>query len=86
MQPSVIPTFSRPRQSPAKRISKADEMPNFIENDVISDFTCIDTFRPFGYFFTKYDDHVVYYKLLVNNNSIPVECIIVDDQRQSQLL
>lgn len=88
MPPSVIPTVSVPRKSPTKRIFRADELPKFIENDAISDFTCLDTsLVPPGYSFTKYDDHVVYYKLVVDSNSIPVvtECIRVDDQLHVQL-
>ena len=35
MVPSVIPTVNMPRKSPTKRIFRADELPKFIENDVM---------------------------------------------------
>ena len=52
------------------------------------DFICLDTsLRPSGYSFIKYDDHAVFYKLVVDSNSIPVvtKFIRVDDQLRVKL-
>ena len=83
MPPPVIPTVSMPRKSPTKRIFRADKLPKFIENDVISHVLI----HHYDHLVIQYDDHVVYYKLVVDINSIPVvtECIRVDDQLHVKL-
>ena len=69
------------RRSPRKRTYQEDEYEKFLKTDLIKDFNEInETFSPPGYLFEQHDDHIIFYKLTENNDSIPevTDCIRVD--------
>ena len=69
---SIMPTISIPRKSPKKRLFREDEFSKFLDKDLIKDFSCVnESMCPAGYSCTKYDDHVVYYKMEISEKSIP---------------
>ena len=64
--------ISIPRRSPRKRTYQEDEYEKFLKTDLIKDFSEInETFSPPGYLFEQHDDHIIFYKLTENNDSIP---------------
>ena len=72
-----------PRKSPKKRNVLADEYLEFVNNDKIMKFESIDeTLAPPWYTITKYEDHIVFYKIEHNELSVPkfAECIRNDDK------
>ena len=62
---------SIPRKSPKKRIFQEEQLDEFLDHDIIKSFTDFDTLTPSGYTFTKYDDHIVYYQMEINELSVP---------------
>ena len=88
ISPSIMPTISIPRKSPKKRLFREDEFSKFLDKDLIKDFSCVnESMCPAGYSCTKYDDHVVYYKMEISEKSIPcvTETIRVDNLLHVQL-
>ena len=74
---------SVPRKSPRKRLFQEDQYQKFLENDVISSYADIDEkLTPTGYTLTRFDQHLVFYKLELNELSAPEvnECIRIDDE------
>ena len=71
---------SIPRKSSKKRIFQEEQLDEFLDYDIIKSFTDFDTLTPSGYTFTKYDDHIVYYQMEINELSVPEVkgCIRVD--------
>ena len=44
----------------------------FLDKDLIKDFSCVnESLCPAGYSCTKYEDHVLYYKMEISEKSIP---------------
>ena len=73
--------ISVPRRSPRKRTYQEDENEKFLKTDLIKDFSEInETFSTPGYLFKQHDDHIIFYKLTENNDSIRevTNCIRVD--------
>ena len=73
--------ISIPRRSPTKRTYQEDEYEKFLKTDLVKDFSEInETFSPPGYLFKQHNDHIIFYKLTENNDSIPevTDCIRVD--------
>ena len=88
ISPSIMPTISIPRKSPKKRLFREDEFSKFLDKDLIKDFSCVnESLCPAGYSCTKYEDHVVYYKMEISEKSIPcvTETIRVDNLLHVQL-
>ena len=74
-------SISIPRRFPRKCTYQEDEYIKFLKTDLIKGFSEInDTFSPPGYLFKQHDDHIIFYKLTKNNDSIPevTDCIRVD--------
>ena len=72
---------SVPRKSPMKRVFQEEQLDDFLVYDTIKSFNDFDQLlAPSGYTFTKYDDHIVYYQLEINEWSVPEVggCIRVD--------
>ena len=70
--------ISIPRRSPRKRTYQEDEYVKFLKTDLVKDFSEInETFSRTGYLFKQHDDHIIFYKLTENNDSIPevTDCI-----------
>ena len=62
-----MPTISIPRKSTKKRLFREDEFSKFLDKDLINDFSCVnESLCPAGYSCTKYEDHVVYYKMEIS--------------------
>ena len=72
--------MSIPQKSLKKRIFQEEQLDEFLDYDIIKSFTDFDTLTPSGYTFTKYDDHIVYYQMEINELSVPevTGCIHVD--------
>ncbi|XP_065684292.1 uncharacterized protein LOC136096677 [Hydra vulgaris] len=76
-----LPVMSVPRKSPTKRIFQEDEYQKFLSNDVIEDLNSLTVAdSPTGYSFSKFDDCVVFHKIIQNKLHIPqvAECIRID--------
>ena len=85
---SSIPTINLERKSPTKRIYQNDQRSEFLKNDLIKNLNCItDIPCPSGYQMLKHNDHIVFYKMLFNEFSIPevIECIRVDESLHVKL-
>ena len=79
---------SVPRKSPRKRLFQEDQYQKFLDNDVIKCFDEIDEkLTPTGFTLTKFDQHLVFYKLELNELSVPEvqECIRIDDDLHVKL-
>ena len=79
---------SVPRKSPRKRLFQEDQYQKFLENDAISSYDDIDEkLTPTGYTLTRFDQHLVFYKLELNELSVPEvkECIRIDDELHVKL-
>ena len=85
---SVTPTVTIPRKSPCKRIFQEDQLEKFRNADMITNFSSIDkSMCPPGFSCNKFDDHIVFYKMEVDEKSIPcvTETIRVDNLLHVQL-
>ena len=84
-----LPVISGPRKSPTKRIIQEDECQKFSSEDIVKDVdsrSAADS--PAGYLFSKFDDCVVFHKIIQNELHIPevAECIRIDKYVHVQLL
>ena len=85
---SLTPTITVPRKSPKKRVYREDELNKFLDEDKLSDFSCVnESLTPPDFICRMFEDHVVYYRLSFDENSIPtvMECIRVDNSCHVQL-
>ena len=61
---------SVPRKSPRKRLFQEDQYQTYLDKDMIRSFEDIDEkLTPSGYTLTKYDQHLVFYKMEINDSS-----------------
>ena len=69
-----------PRKSPTKRIFQRDELNEFLDKDIIKDLYSLSSTDSPGYLFTKHDECVVFYKLILNELKVPqvAEVIRID--------
>ena len=77
-----------PRKFPKKYKAFADEYVDFVNNDKIMKFGSTDaTLAPTRYTITKYEDHIVFYKIEHNELSIlqVTECIRIDNKLHVKL-
>ena len=82
------PRISAPRKSPKKRLFQEDQYQKFLDDDMIRSYDEIDdTLTPTGYTLTRYDHHLVFYKVTINNLSVPevTECIRIDNDLHVKL-
>ena len=91
-KPSCMPTTpSTSRKPPTQRVYQEDEMPKFKKNFLIGTFADINEslleLLPNDYKFAQHDDHVVLYKLVHNDLSIPqvTEAIRIDSSLHVRL-
>ena len=68
------------QKSAKKRVFQEEELGKFVDYGVIKSFTDFGTLTPSGYTFTKYEHHIVYYPIEINELSAPevADCIHVD--------
>ena len=79
---------SLPRKSPKKRVFQEDQYDEFKRNnniiglESISESDCSQ-----DYLYTKYEDHVVFHKIVLNELHVPevTDCIRVDDKLHVKL-
>ena len=91
--PAPTKTFSTskvflPRKSPKKIVFQEDHYDEFKRNNNIIGLESItESDRPHGYLFTKYEDHVVFHKIILNELHVPevTACIQVDDKLHVKL-
>lgn len=80
--------MSIPRKSPRKRIFQEEQYQTFLADDSIKTLSDInENLTPSGYSFKQKDDHVIFYKLIYNEMSVPEvsECILVDTELHVKL-
>ena len=83
-----LPVISGPRKSPAKRIFQEDEYQKFLSKDIIKDVDSLSAAdSPAGYLFSKFDDCVVFHRIIQNELHIPevAESIHIDKNLHVQL-
>ena len=83
--PSLQPSRSQSRKPPKSRTFSIDEIDKFKTDDIINDLDdvnesllkCLD-----GYTFQKYEDHVIFFKSVVDDLSVPEikKCICVNKE------
>ena len=79
---------SVPRRSPRKRLFQEDEYSKFLEADIIRSFSDIDDkLTPSGWSISKFEEHLVFFKLTTNALSVPevTSCIRVDNDLHVKL-
>ena len=84
---NVTSPVSIPRRSPRKRLYQEDQYEAFTANDLIENLDCLnENSSPIGYTFKRNDDHVLFYKLEINDTSIPevTNCIRIDSELHVQ--
>ena len=82
-----MPGGSIPRRSPRKRTYQEDEYEKFLKTDLIKDFSKInETFSHPGYLFKQHDDHIIFYKLTENNDSLYLRSLIVSESIRIYML
>ena len=84
----ITSPVSVPRKSPRKRVFQEEQYETFFANDLIKEFNDInEDLSPLGYSFKQHDDHVIFYKLVDNEMSVPevTECIRVDKELHVKL-
>ena len=72
-----------PRKSPKKVVFQEDQYNEFKRNNnIISLESITESDCPHGYLFTKYEDHVVFHKIVLNELHAPevTACIRMDDK------
>ena len=72
-----------PRKSPKKRVFQEDQYDEFKRNNNIIGLESItESDCPHGYLYVKYEDHVVFHKIVLNELHVPevIACIRVDDK------
>ena len=90
-KPSCIPTTSQPRKQPKERVFQEDELQKYKTNFLIESFSDINEslleYLEKGFTYSKYDDHVVFYKTVRNELSIPqvTDCIRIDSDLHVKL-
>ena len=80
--------ISVPRKSPRKRLFQEDEYPKYLERDIIRSFADIDEkFTPAGFTMSRFNEHLVFYKLELDELSIPqvTSCIRIDNDLHVKL-
>lgn len=85
---SSYPTVALPRKSPTKRVFMKDEYNEFPSKDQIEDFSVLnEKLSPPGYTYNRYENYVIYYKLELNDLSIPevTEVIRIDVEMHVKL-
>ena len=74
---------SLPRKSPTKRVFREDQYDEFKRNkNIIGSESITESDCPDGYLFPKYEDHVVFHKIVLNELHVSevIACIRVDDK------
>ena len=79
---------SLPRKSPKKRVFQEDQYDEFKRNNNIIGLESItESDCPQGYLYAKYEDHVIFHKIVLNELHVPevTACIRVDDKLHVKL-
>ena len=77
-----------PRKSPKKRVFQEDQYDEFKRNNNIIGLESItESDCPQGYLYAKYEDHVIFHKIVLNELHVPevTACIRVDDKLHVKL-
>lgn len=88
---SVLPKVSKPRKTPTERRIQSDQIEEFKKMDTITNYSDINetllNFLDKDFLYSNYEDHTIYYKMEVNDMSVPevTECIRIDSNLRVKL-